>query len=93
MEPASGPVEVMIRPERLVAAPGDDGTVESIEYYGHDAVYLVRLDDGTPVRSRVIGAPALGPGSRISLRFTGAPTMAYPPEGAPAERVEAAAAA
>ncbi len=75
---AWGPVEVMIRPERLLARPGGDATVERIEYYGHDAVYVVALDAGGAVRSRVIGAPALAPGERVALEFTGAPTVAYP---------------
>ena len=44
---AGATVEVMIRPERLRAAAGG-GAARSrrIEYYGHDAVYRVRLDDG-----------------------------------------------
>jgi iron(III) transport system ATP-binding protein len=75
---AWGDVEVMIRPERLLARPGADATIEAIEYYGHDAVYLVALDAGGAVRSRVIGAPSLAPGERVSLEFTGAPTVAYP---------------
>jgi iron(III) transport system ATP-binding protein len=75
---AWGDVEVMIRPERLLARPGDDATIDGIEYYGHDAVYLVALDAGGPVRCRVIGAPSLVPGDRVSLEFTGAPTVAYP---------------
>jgi iron(III) transport system ATP-binding protein len=81
---AHGPVEVMIRPERLVASPGDDAVIERIEYYGHDAVYLARLDDGTIVRSRVIGAPVLSPGDRVALEFTGSPTMAYAAAARPA---------
>jgi iron(III) transport system ATP-binding protein len=76
-EEAEGPVEVMIRPERLLAAPGDGGVVEGIEYYGHDAVYVVRLGKGTVLRSRVIGAPVHGPGEAVSLEFVGAPTVAY----------------
>jgi iron(III) transport system ATP-binding protein len=75
---AWGDVEVMLRPERLIARPGDDATVERIEYYGHDAVYVVALDGGGAVRSRVIGTPSLEPGARVSLEFTGAPTVAYP---------------
>ncbi len=73
-----GPVEVMVRPERLVVTPGDVGSVEGIEYYGHDAVYRVRLDEGTVLRSRVIGAPALGAGDRVDVGFTGPATVAYP---------------
>lgn len=81
---ADGPVEVMVRPERLLASPGDEGVVEAIEYYGHDAVYRVRLDDDVVVRSRVIGAPSLAAGDRVALEFTGAPTVAYPSGPRPA---------
>jgi len=73
-----GAVEVMVRPERLLAVPGASATVEAIEYFGHDAVYRVRLVDGTVLRSRVIGAPELVPGERVDLEFTGPPTVAYP---------------
>jgi iron(III) transport system ATP-binding protein len=72
-----GAVEVMVRPERVVAAPGDAATVDAIEYFGHDAVYRVRLDDGAVLRSRVIGAPALAPGDRVDLGFTGPPAVAW----------------
>jgi iron(III) transport system ATP-binding protein len=84
-----GPVEAMVRPERLLVTPGDAGTIEGIEYYGHDAVYRVRLDEGTVLRSRVIGAPALGAGDRVDVEFTGPPTVAYPAprSGAPAAAV------
>jgi iron(III) transport system ATP-binding protein len=77
-DPAEGPVRVMIRPERLLAEPGGAATVEEVEYFGHDAVYRVRLADGGLVRSRVIGAPALAAGDPVTLAFTGAPTVAYP---------------
>ena len=80
--PAEGRVEVMVRPERLLAAPGDAGTIAGIEYYGHDAVYLVRGDDGAELRSRVIGPPRLRPGDRVRLEFVGAPTVAYPASAA-----------
>ena len=56
---AEGAVEVMVRPERLRAGAGDDGAVEATEYYGHDAVYRVRLDDGCVLRARIIGPPVL----------------------------------
>src|SRR5262245_25073698 len=73
-----GEVEVMIRPERLRAHPGGPATVERIEYYGHDAVYVVSLNGSGTVRARAIGAPELEPGARVSLEFTGAPTVAWP---------------
>lgn len=77
-EARHGAVEVMVRPERIVATPGEGATVCGVEYYGHDAVYVVLVDDGPTLRARVIGAPGLEPGDRVSLAFTGAPTVAYP---------------
>ncbi len=73
-----GPVEVMVRPERVLTTSGDRATVVAVEYFGHDTVYLVRTDDGAMVRSRVIGAPRLRPGDRVDLEFVGEPTVAYP---------------
>jgi iron(III) transport system ATP-binding protein len=72
-----GSVEVMVRPERIRASAGDGARVEAIEYYGHDAVYLLRLEDGSPLRSRAMGAPEFAPGDRVALEFTGPPTVAY----------------
>jgi iron(III) transport system ATP-binding protein len=74
----NGPCEVMVRPERIVASPGEGATIEGVEYYGHDAVYRVRCDGGCVLRARVIGAPDIAPGARVALSFTGAPTVAYP---------------
>lgn len=73
-----GPVEVMVRPERIIAREGDEATVEAVEYFGHDAVYRVRIDDGATLRSRVIGTPAMTTGDRVDLEFVGPPTVAYP---------------
>ena len=42
------------------------------------------LDEGPLVRSRVIGAPRLGPGDRVDLEFTGDPTVAYAAGASPA---------
>jgi iron(III) transport system ATP-binding protein len=72
-----GAVEVMVRPERIRASAGGGARVEAIEYYGHDAVYLLRLEDGSTLRSRAMGAPAFGPGDRVALEFVGPPTVAY----------------
>ncbi len=78
-----GPVEVMVRPERLLAVAGDRATVTGVEYYGHDAVYAVRMDDGPIVRSRVIGAPRMQPGDRVDLEFAGDATVAYRAQESP----------
>ena len=73
----------MVRPERLRAEAGDDGSVEATEYYGHDAVYRVRMDDGCMLRARIIGPPVFGAGDRVTVDFTGPPTMAYGVSEAP----------
>ena len=73
-----GAVDVMVRPEKLVLEPGDDARVETIEFYGHDAVYLVRFADGTLLRTRVLAAPEFSPGDRVAVGYAGDGTVAYP---------------
>ena len=75
---AEGPVEVMVRPERILVDEGDMATVERVEYFGRDAVLHLRLDDGAPLRARSPGAPRHAPGDRVGVAFTGSPTVAYP---------------
>jgi iron(III) transport system ATP-binding protein len=76
--PSDGPARVLLRPEELVISPGDSGTVEILEFYGHDSVYVVRLDDGAPLRVRIGSLPAFRPGDRVTVSYAGAPTVAYP---------------
>lgn len=47
-------VTVVLRPESvgLAADPRGPGTIESIQYFGHDQLVSVRLDDGTRLRAR-----------------------------------------
>ena len=71
-------VDVMVRPEQVGIYPGEGGTVEHVEFYGHDSIYLVTLDGGTTVRSRVLTTPEFRPGDRVSLGFTGRPAIAFP---------------
>ena len=69
-----GPAELLLRPEDLLVADGEDGIVELVEYYGHDAMVLVRLQDGTSIRVRTgsdlthqrgdaVGVTYVGPGA------------------------------
>ena len=74
---ADGAVDVLVRPEQLRLAPGDSGVVDRLEYYGHDAVYHVRRDNGALVRVRVIDTPQYRPGDRVDVRFDGEPTASY----------------
>ena len=76
-QPASGPVQVLVRPEMLRLAPGDDAVVELTEYYGHDSLYVVRTDAGATVRVRAAAAPIAKRGDRVTLEYAGPPTVAF----------------
>jgi len=74
-----GTVDVGVRPEQIVmgpAAEGADAVVDTVEYYGHDA--LVRLvteagpgTDGVVLLSRVAGDTAPRPGERVTVSVRG----------------------
>jgi iron(III) transport system ATP-binding protein len=76
-----GDVDVLLRPEQLRVVAGRQATVDAVEYYGHDAVYLARLPDGAAVRVRVLDAPEFRPGDRVDLDYVGGPTVGYPRAG------------
>jgi iron(III) transport system ATP-binding protein len=73
----TGPVNVLVRPEEIVLSAGVGAVVIDVEYYGHDALSTVRLDDGTVVRSRVTGAPAHRVGEAVAVGHRGSPAIAY----------------
>ncbi len=81
--PSGGWAHVMIRPEQLVI--GDAGaalvvaTVESYEYYGHDAVVRVRPEAETlpELVVRVTGGRPLTTGARVGLSVQGS-VVAWP---------------
>jgi iron(III) transport system ATP-binding protein len=77
VDAAAGPVQVLVRPEAVDIAPGDGGTVELIEYYGHDSLYVVRTDAGPSFRARAAAAPSLRRGDRVDLRYRGPATVAF----------------
>ena len=66
---AAAPVEVLVRPEQLRLRGRAGRHRRAVEYYGHDAVYLVDLADGAGCGSRVIGAPAPAAGDRVDARL------------------------
>lgn len=80
---AAGPAHVLIRPEQLVigdaAASALPATVESYEYYGHDAVVRVHPHtDGVPdLIVRVTGGTPLVEGARVGLTINGS-VVAWP---------------
>jgi len=81
--PGPGPVDVVLRPERvrLRLDGGGQGVVREIVYFGHDQLVEVVLDDGLRVRSRTGPHRELEPGDRVSVAVTGdVITFAQPSE-------------
>jgi iron(III) transport system ATP-binding protein len=76
-----GDVDVLLRPEQLRVSAGRAATIDAVEYFGHDAVYLTRLPGGDAVRVRVLDAPEFRPGDRVDLDYVGGPTVGYPRAG------------
>jgi iron(III) transport system ATP-binding protein len=87
-ESCSGPVEVLVRPEQVVlvgidesselSEQGGTATVQLVEYYGHDHVSIVVLDDGTTLRSRASGAPPFRRGQRVAVSSSARSAPAFP---------------
>ena len=73
-----GDVDVLLRPEQLRVSAGREATIDAVEYFGHDAVYLTRLAGGAALRVRVLDAPEFRPGDRVDLDYVGGPTVGYP---------------
>jgi iron(III) transport system ATP-binding protein len=73
-----GDVDVLLRPEQLRVSAGAAATIDSVQYFGHDAVYLTRLPGGAAVRVRVLDAPEFRPGDTVDLDYVGGPTVGYP---------------
>ena len=72
--------EVLIRPEDLDVQPDGVGEVRLIEYYGHDTTYEIDIG-GELVRARLASAPRFQRGDRVTVRYTGSATVAYPEVG------------
>jgi iron(III) transport system ATP-binding protein len=70
---ATGPVDVVIRPEnvRLRLDGSGHAAVQRITYFGHDQVIEVALADGGRVRARTGPGSTLHPGDRVSVSVVG----------------------
>jgi iron(III) transport system ATP-binding protein len=70
---ATGPVEVVIRPEnvRLRLDGAGNGTVRRSTYFGHDQVIEVALLDGGRIRSRTGPGAVFEPGDRVAVQLVG----------------------
>ncbi|MCY7401292.1 MAG: ABC transporter ATP-binding protein [Nocardioides sp.] len=84
-EPAEGQITLVVRPEQIFVDRAHDtgvrGTVDELDYYGHDSAVRVTLADGTPVVARVPGVLHPAVGDTVHLRVTGL-VRAYPVSGA-----------
>jgi iron(III) transport system ATP-binding protein len=80
----AGAATVLVRPEQVEVLPSPEaGTVAAIvarkDFFGHDALLALRLDDGVQVSARVFDAAAhgLAAGQRVGLRVRG-PVLTFP---------------
>ena len=64
-----GQVRVMIRPEDVSLQPDDAGRaiVRRREFFGHDQLVTVTLEDGTPLRARLGPTPYLETGDTVDI--------------------------
>ena len=76
--PIHGEVDVLLRPEELALTEGSSGTVDHIEFFGHDTLYYIRAADGKVLRCRTTGAPRFGIGADVDLCHSGERTVAFP---------------
>ncbi len=72
-EDYSGSVQVMIRPENLSLATetGIPAVVVADEYFGHDQMITVRLDDGTVLKVRDLPGRDVTLGDRVGVSLRG----------------------
>ncbi len=72
-QPMHGPIEVMIRPERLLVVPERDSAaiIERVIYYGHDQLLSIRLADQTLLQARVRPRDGIAPGVRVQVSVDG----------------------
>lgn len=65
----SGPIAVLVRPEQVDLAPGDDAEITTVEYYGHDVRYELRLVDGSTLSARTHPDRLHQRGDRVAIAF------------------------
>ena len=66
-----GRADLLVRPEDLRLDEGSTGTVELVEYYGHDAMVRVLLGDGSTVHARTGADVRWQRGDRVGVTYVG----------------------
>jgi iron(III) transport system ATP-binding protein len=84
VNPYSGPVDIMVRPEILRLAPASepDGVAASVRsrfFFGHDQLLDCILADGTLVRARTNAYSGFQPGDDVKISVRGA-VLTFPQE-------------
>lgn len=79
LHPVNGPVDVLIRPEWIVAQadPHGEAVVVRRMYFGHDQLMIVRTDGGFDLQVRLGPDQTFQRGERVRLAVNG-PVVAYP---------------
>lgn len=75
--PSSGAVQVLVRPEDFALVPDGSATVTLTEYYGHDMMVTVALDEGTEVQVRSSARSSWSRGDRVSVTYVGEAANAF----------------
>jgi len=79
VEDAHGAVDVLVRPECVALTGGEsNAVVELVEYYGHDAMVVAKLRDGSIMQVRVQPDVELRRGDEIAVEYVGPATVSFP---------------
>ncbi|MCO5221093.1 MAG: ABC transporter ATP-binding protein [Thermomicrobiales bacterium] len=84
VEPATGPVQIMIRPEILRLNPASEtsentATIRARYFFGHDQLLDCVLADGTLIRARTNAYAGFQPGDRVTVSVRGS-VLTFPNE-------------
>jgi iron(III) transport system ATP-binding protein len=71
---------VLLRPEYLMLGNGDEGTVQDVEFYGHDTAYRIVVGE-TRFLVRAMAAPRFSLGDSVSITYSGPPAAVFPRNG------------
>ncbi|MDG1489381.1 MAG: ABC transporter ATP-binding protein [Acidimicrobiales bacterium] len=75
----SGPVDVLIRPEEIMLEGGADAEVTCVDFFGHDTLYTLRMNDHEQeLQCRTGGMPRYQVGDRVAIKHSGVQTIAFP---------------